>query len=252
MNILITNDDGIRADGIIELAKEMSNIANVYVVAPESQRSATGHAITIHSPIMVNEEFIADNIKAYSISGTPADCVKLGIEGILKDIHIDLVLSGINNGPNLGTDVIYSGTASAAIEGLVQNKPSIAISYNEFNVTKETYREASKHVVKIVDSVKDKLDILEDCILNVNIPNKEIKGTKVTVLGERKYENVMEERYSPYGKRYFWIGGKIKNIEQVENNDIDCVEEGYISITPVNIDMTNKNKVNYIKDLNIF
>lgn len=252
MNILITNDDGIRADGIIELAKAMSNIANVYVVAPESQRSATGHAITIHSPIMVNEEFIADNINAYSISGTPADCVKLGIEGIFKDIDIDLVLSGINNGPNLGTDVIYSGTASAAIEGLVQNKPSIAISYNEFNVNKETYREASKHVVKIVDSVKDKLNILEDCILNVNIPNKEIKGTKVTVLGERKYENVMEERYSPYGKRYFWIGGKIKNIEQVENNDIDCVEEGYISITPVNIDMTNKNKVNYIKDLNIF
>lgn len=252
MNILITNDDGIRADGIIELAKAMSNIANVYVVAPESQRSATGHAITIHSPIMVNEEFIADNINAYSISGTPADCVKLGIEGIFKDIDIDLVLSGINNGPNLGTDVIYSGTASAAIEGLVQNKPSIAISYNEFNVTKETYREASKHVVKIVDSVKDKLNILEDCILNVNIPNKEIKGTKVTVLGERKYENVMEEIYSPYGKRYFWIGGKIKNIEQVENNDIDCVEEGYISITPVNIDMTNKNKVNYIKDLNIF
>lgn len=252
MNILITNDDGIRANGIIELAKAMSNIANVYVVAPESQRSATGHAITIHSPIMVNEEFIADNIKAYSISGTPADCVKLGIEGILKDIHIDLVLSGINNGPNLGTDVIYSGTASAAIEGLVQNKPSIAISYNEFNVTKETYIEASKHVVKIVESVKDKLDMLDDCILNVNIPNKEIKGTKVTVLGERKYENVMEERYSPYGKRYFWIGGKIKNIEQVENNDIDCVEDGYISITPVNIDMTNKNKVNYIKDLNIF
>ncbi|MCR8743862.1 5'/3'-nucleotidase SurE [Romboutsia lituseburensis] len=252
MNILITNDDGIRANGIIELAKAMSNIANVYVVAPESQRSATGHAITIHSPIMVNEEFIAENIKAYSISGTPADCVKLGIEGILKDIHIDLVLSGINNGPNLGTDVIYSGTASAAIEGLVQNKPSIAISYNEFNVSKETYKKASMHVVKIVESVKDKLDMLDDCILNVNIPNKEIKGTKVTVLGERKYENVMEERYSPYGKRYFWIGGKIKNIDQVENNDIDCVEEGYISITPVNIDMTNKNKVNYIKDLNIF
>lgn len=252
MNILITNDDGIRANGIIELAKAMSNIANVYVVAPESQRSATGHAITIHSPIMVNEEFIADNIKAYSISGTPADCVKLGIEGILKDIHIDLVLSGINNGPNLGTDVIYSGTASAAIEGLVQNKPSIAISYNEFNVNRETYKNASMHVVKIVESVKDKLDMLDDCILNVNIPNKEIKGTKVTVLGERKYENVMEERYSPYGKRYFWIGGKIKNIEQVENNDIDCVEDGYISITPVNIDMTNKNKVNYIKDLNIF
>lgn len=252
MNILITNDDGINANGIRELAKEMAKKYNVYVVAPESQRSATGHAITIHSPIMVNDEFIDEKICAYSISGTPADCVKLGIEGLLKDINIDLVLSGINNGANLGTDVIYSGTASAAIEGLVQNKPSIAISYNEFEVDKKTYREASKHVLDIVESIKYKLELLDDCILNVNIPNKEVKGMKITVLGERKYENVLEERFSPYKKRYFWIGGKVKNIEQVENNDIDCVEDGYISITPVNIDMTNKDKVDYIKNLNIF
>ncbi|MGL4913985.1 MAG: 5'/3'-nucleotidase SurE [Romboutsia sp.] len=249
MNILITNDDGIRADGIIELAKEVSRIANVYVVAPDTQRSATGHAITIHSPIMVNEELINEDIKAYSISGTPADCVKLGIEGIFTDINIDLVLSGINNGPNLGTDVIYSGTASAAIEGLVQNKPAIAVSYNEFNIDKETYKEASKHVVEIIESMKNKLDLLNDCILNVNIPKGEVKGKKITVLGDRKYENVMEERFSPYGKRYFWIGGKIKSVEQEENNDIDCVEDGYISITPVNIDMTNRKKIKDLKDI---
>lgn len=252
MNILITNDDGIRANGIIELAKEISKHHNVYVVAPESQRSATGHAITIHNPIMVNDEFIDEKIKAYSISGTPADCVKIGIEGIFKDVNIDLVLSGINNGSNLGTDVIYSGTASAAIEGLIQNKPSIAISYNAFGVDKETYKKASKYVLEIVERIKDKLHLLNDCILNVNIPNKDVKGMKITVLGERKYENVMEERYSPHGKRYFWIGGKVKQIDQVENNDIDCVEDGYISITPVNIDMTNREKVNYIRDLNIF
>lgn len=252
MNILITNDDGIRADGIIELAKQISNIANVYVVAPETQKSATGHAITIHSPIMVNEEFIQENIKAYSITGTPADCVKVGLEALFKDVNIDLVLSGINNGPNLGTDVIYSGTVSAAIEGLVQNKPAIAISYNEFNVKKETYREVSKYVVKIVEDIKDKLDILEDCILNVNIPNGDVKGFKVTTLGERKYENVMEERFSPYGKRYFWIGGKVKELQQDKDSDIVCVEEGYISITPVNIDMTHLVKVTHLKDIKLF
>ncbi len=252
MNILITNDDGIRADGIIELAKTMSNIANVYVVAPDTQKSATGHAITIHSPIMVNEEFIQENIKAYSITGTPADCVKVGLEALFKDVNIDLVLSGINNGPNLGTDIIYSGTASAAIEGLVQNKPAIAISYNEFNVKKETYKEISKYVVKIVEDIKDKLDILEDCILNINIPSGDIKGFKVTTLGERKYENVMEERFSPYGKRYFWIGGKVKELEQDKDSDIVCIEDGYISITPVNIDMTHLGKVNHLKDIKLF
>jgi 5'-nucleotidase len=252
MNILITNDDGIRADGIIELAKKISNIANVYVVAPDTQKSATGHAITIHSPIMVNEEFIQENIKAYSITGTPADCVKVGLEALFKDVNIDLILSGINNGPNLGTDVIYSGTVSAAIEGLVQNKPAIAISYNEFNVKKETYKEVSKYVVKIVEDIKDKLDILEDCILNVNIPSGDVKGFKVTTLGDRKYENVMEERFSPYGKRYFWIGGKVKELEQDKDSDIVCVEEGYISITPINIDMTHLGKVNHLKDIRLF
>ena len=150
MNILITNDDGIYADGIIELSKEISKIANVYVVAPEGQRSATGHSITIHSPIMVQESYMGDNIKAYSISGTPADCVKIGIEAIFKDINFDLVLSGINNGPNLGTDVIYSGTVSAAIEGFILNKPSIAVSYNKFKVKREIYAEAAKYVVSLI------------------------------------------------------------------------------------------------------
>lgn len=233
MNILITNDDGIRADGIIELAKELAKTHNVYVVAPDTQRSATGHAITIHEPIMVNKEYIDDNIYAYSISGTPADCVKIGIEALFKDINIDMVLSGINNGPNLGTDVIYSGTVSAAIEGFIQNKPSIAFSLNEFNVSKEIYSQVSKYASKIV---------------NVNIPNGEVKGTKITRLGERKYENVLEERISPHGKRYFWIGGQVKELEQENDSDIAAIEEGYITITPVNIDMTNNKKIDILKN----
>lgn len=248
MNILITNDDGIRADGIRELAKELSKTHNIYVVAPETQKSATGHAITIHDPIMINNEYINDNICAYSISGTPADCVKIGIEALFKDINIDMVISGINNGPNLGTDVIYSGTVSAAIEGFIQNKPSIAFSLNEFNVSKEIYRQVSKYASKIVNDIKDKLYILSDCILNVNIPNKEVKGTKITRLGERKYENLLDERVSPYGKRYFWIGGKVKELKQEPNSDITAIEEGYITITPINIDMTNNKKIELLKN----
>ena len=251
MNILITNDDGITADGIIELAKEISTIANVYVVAPDSQRSATGHSITIHDPIMVKNAYIADNIEAYSISGTPADCVKVGIEGVFKDTNIDLVLSGINNGPNLGTDVIYSGTVSAAIEGFVLNKPSIAVSYNEFNIKREVYKEAAKHVKSIINNLKDKLDLLNDCILNVNIPNTDVKGSKITKLGERKYDNVMEERVSPFGQKYYWIGGTIKELNQDKDSDIVCVNEGYISITPVNIEMTNLDKFNILKNIEI-
>lgn len=251
MNILITNDDGISADGIIELAKEISTIANVYVVAPDTQRSATGHSITIHNPIMVKEAYIGENIKAYSISGTPADCVKVGIEGIFKDINIDLVLSGINNGPNLGTDVIYSGTVSAAIEGFILNKPSIAVSYNDFKIKREVYSEAAKHVTTIINNIKDNLDLLNDCILNVNIPNTEVKGSRVTTLGERKYDNVMEERVSPFGQKYYWIGGNIKELKQDKDSDIVCVNEGYISITPVNIEMTNLDKFNILKNMEI-
>lgn len=251
MNILITNDDGIQADGIIDLAKAIKEIANVYVVAPDTQKSATGHAITIHNPIMIKEEYIDDNIKAYSISGTPADCVKLGIESIFKDVNIDLVLSGINNGANLGTDVIYSGTVSAAIEGLIQNKPAIAISYSSFKVSNEEYITASKHVVNLVNNIKNNMHIFDDCILNVNIPDRDIKGFKITKLGIRKYENDIEERQSPHGKRYVWIGGKIKEIIQEENSDISAIENGYISITPINIDMTNMNKIEILKNIDL-
>lgn len=249
MNILITNDDGIYADGIIELAKAISKIANVYVVAPESQKSATGHAITIHNPIMVHKIDMGENIKSYAISGTPADCVKVGIEGLFKDINIDLVLSGINNGSNLGTDVIYSGTVSAALEGFILNKPSIAISYDEVNVKREIYKDASKYVVNLIENIKDKLDLLNDCILNVNIPNTKIKGSKITKLGQRNYDNAMVEKINPFGQKYYWIGGKLMELDQDEDSDIACVKDGYISITPINIEMTNLRKFELLKDI---
>lgn len=251
MNILITNDDGIYADGIIELAKSISDIANVYIVAPHNQRSATGHAITIHDPIIIKEEKILSEVISYSISGTPADCVKVGIESILKDIEIDLVLSGINNGANLGTDVIYSGTVSAAIEGLIQKKPSIAISYDGFDVSKDSYKKASTYIKDIIRNLEDKMDIFKDCILNINVPNNNIKGYKVTKLGIREYDNAIEERVSPHGKKYVWIGGQVRKLEQEKDSDIKAIEDGYISITPVNIDMTNYKKVEMLNNIKL-
>lgn len=250
MNILITNDDGINAAGIYKLAKAVKNIGNVYVVAPDSEKSAIGHAITMHHPLRVKKiSFNDKDINAYSVSGTPADCVKLGIEVILKDVNIDLVLSGINNGPNLGTDVVYSGTVSGAIEALIQNKPAMAISYNGKNITEEEYEKSGKFILEIINKFKNKLHLLKDSVLNINIPdikNMDPKGVKIGKLGVRKYENAFEERIDPMGNKYYWMGGKIREIPQDKNSDVALNEEGYISITPLHFDLTHYTKIDKI------
>lgn len=251
MNIFITNDDGINAEGIKILAQEISKIANTYVVAPDSPRSASGHAITLHKPILINDEFIAENVEAYSTSGTPADCVKVGIESILKDVDIDLVLSGINNGPNLGNDVLYSGTVAAAIEGLIERKPSIALSCTSSKVSTEEYKEAAKYTVALIQKLEGNLDKLDEIILNVNFPKGDKKGVKITKLGHRVYNNVMDDRKSLRGQRYVWMGGDLADVPQDKDSDIVAVENGYVSITPVHIDMTNLSKMKTLKDLEI-
>ncbi|OPJ57209.1 5'/3'-nucleotidase SurE [Alkalithermobacter paradoxus] len=250
MNILITNDDGVYADGIFELANKVKAIANVYVVAPDSEKSAIGHAITIHNPLMVKKvNFRNTDIDAYAVSGTPADCVKLGIEAILEDIHIDLVLSGINNGPNLGTDVIYSGTVSGAMEGLVQNKPSIAISYDGKNISSKEYEKGAEYVVQFIDKIKDNLTMLDDTMININIPDirdTKINGFKVTQLGIRRYENTFEKRIDPRGNIYYWLGGKTVELEQDENSDVTAIKNGFIAITPLKYDLTHYDRIGRI------
>ncbi|MCI6736785.1 MAG: 5'/3'-nucleotidase SurE [Intestinibacter sp.] len=251
MNIFITNDDGINAEGIKILSEEISKIANTYVVAPDSPRSASGHGITLHKPILINDEFIAENVKAYSTSGTPADCVMVGLEAILNDVEIDLVLSGINSGPNLGTDVIYSGTVAAAVEGLIKKKPSIAISCDSYDVSTEDYEEAAKYTVDLIEKLQGNLDKLNGVALNINLPKGDKKGVKITKLGERVYNNIMDNRESLKGQRYVWIGGDLADIPQDDDSDILAVENGYISITPIDINMTNLSKMKTLKDLNI-
>ena len=173
------------------------------------------------------------------------------IESILKDIEIDLVLSGINNGPNLGTDVIYSGTVAAAIEGLVEGKPSIALSCDSSKVSSDEYREAAKYTAKLIQKLEGNLDKLNGNILNVNFPTGEKKGVRITKLGRRVYNNVMDDRQSIRGQRYVWMGGDLEDIKQDKDSDIFAVENGYISITPVHINMTETNRIEELKELGL-
>ena len=254
MNILITNDDGIYAPGIYAIAKEALVYGNVFVVAPDSERSAIGHAITMHTPLKAKEMNFhgLDDVKAYAVNGTPADCVKLAVEAILKDIDIDIVISGINNGSNLGTDVVYSGTVSAAMEGLILSKPSIAISYDGRDISPDEYKRVAEKAMEFIQKNIESDSMFKDTVTNINFPNmngKEIKGYKLTRLGIRKYENAFEERRDPRGNIYYWMGGSIRSMIQDPSSDISAVEQGYVSITPLKSDLTNYEKMEKIADL---
>ncbi|WIF94723.1 5'/3'-nucleotidase SurE [Caminicella sporogenes] len=247
MKVLVTNDDGIFAEGIYKLAKKLSEKFDVYVVAPDRQRSATGHAITMHHPLRVNKvKFFDTDILAWAVNGTPTDCVKLGIEAIL-DIKPDIIISGINDGPNLGTDVLYSGTVSAAIEGAIHGFKSLAISM----VSKKDidYDFGADFSLKIAEKLLEK-ELPNNTLLNINIPDcsrQEVKGIKVTTLGIRRYKNSFIKRIDPRGQEYYWLGGEIVKEIQNETSDIACVEDNYISITPIHFDLTKFEAIEEIK-----
>jgi len=240
MRILVTNDDGIFSEGIYKLAKSMQSKGEVIVVAPDSERSATGHAITMHSPLTVKKvKFFDTEIKAYSVNGTPADCVKIGVEVVLKNNRPDIVISGINNGPNLGTDVIYSGTVSAAVESAIMDIPSIAISMASYEPGQldDAAEFASSILSKIVEN-----NTLHNIVININyptIPKDQVKGVKVTTLGTRRYDNAFTERKDPWGNSYYWISGTVREMKQDEDSDIAAISKNYISITPIHFDLTH-------------
>ncbi len=252
MRILVTNDDGIFAEGIYKLAKHMQHNGEVVVVAPDSQRSATGHAITMHSPLTVKKiQFFDTEIEAYSVNGTPADCVKMGIEALFKSKKPDMVISGINDEPNLGTDVIYSGTVSAAVESAIMDIPSIAVSMGSCKASQfdDAAEFTSTLLKKIVENNK-----LHNIVVNVNYPDKpksEIRGTKITTLGIRKYDNAFIERKDPWGNVYYWMSGTVREMEQDPDSDITAINENYISITPIHFDLTNFKHFEELKKWNI-
>ena len=244
MNIFLTNDDGIFSEGLKALLKFLKRKNNVFVVVPETEKSAVSHSINLFNPIRVKEVKF-DDFKFFVVSGTPVDCVKIGVKELIKD-KIDLLISGINLGPNLGMDILYSGTVSAACEGAILGIPSISVSiagYDNFNL-----EDSSKITLKIIEIV-EKIKFPEDTILNINIPNKkikEIKGIKITYQSKSRFNEEYEKRVDPRGNTYFWLKGSFKIAEE-KGSDVDAIKNDYISITPLKLNLTDFSFFNQLK-----
>ncbi|QDR80640.1 5'/3'-nucleotidase SurE [Sporomusa termitida] len=240
MHILLTNDDGINAPGIKALWLELSQIARITVVAPDSEKSASSQAITVHHPIWVDTHCIdTPAICAWRVGGTPTDCVKVALEALLTDDRPDIIVSGINHGSNLGTDILYSGTVSAAIEGALHGLPAIAMSLDSWQPF--DFMPAAKMARKIVEKMVTKC-LPPNTLLNVNVPalkEEQFKGIAVTKLGVRSYENTFERRQDPRGRIYYWMSGKVSESENDPDTDIIAVKNGRVSITPIHFDLTN-------------
>jgi len=233
--ILLTNDDGINSPGIIALERQLSHIGNIFVVAPDRERSAVSHSITLHHPLRVHQ---IDN-QHFALDGTPTDCVLLGVLELLK-IRPDIVISGINIGPNLGDDITFSGTVAAAMEGTLLGIPSCAISLNTRTASVD-FKPASIFSERITLSVL-KQGLPKDTLLNVNIPllpEKNIQGIRFVRQGRRIYRDSIIKKTDPRGRFYYWIGGEEPSHEREENTDFHAIEEGYIAITPLHLNLTN-------------
>jgi len=242
--ILISNDDGINSEGLHKLHETLKPLGEVIVVAPDRDQSTVSHSLSLYRPLRM--EKVADNI--YSVDGTPTDCVNLAINGILKDEKLDLLVSGINKGENLGDDITYSGTVSAAMEGNLLGVPSIAISL----IGRDTFNfDTASYFSRLISTYVIDHKIPDDTILNVNIPNlsrDEIKGIMVTRQGKRVYGEPIVEKVDPRGKKYYWIGGFELGYVNIDHSDIVAVNEGYVSVTPISLDLTN---YSYLEKLEI-
>ncbi len=237
--ILITNDDDITAPGIRNLVEAVKDLGHVVVVAPDKPQSGMGHAITIGSPLRLNRMHLFGDIEAWQTSGTPVDCVKLAVDKILPR-KPDICLSGINHGANHSINVIYSGTMSAAMEASIEGIPSIGFSLLDYRYEAD-FTAARQVVHKIVSSViGQKWD--KHLLLNVNIPSvpaNEIKGIKVCKQAYAKYEEDFDERLDPQGKKYYWLTGEFVNFDKGKDSDVAALQKNYVSVVPVQFDLTN-------------
>jgi 5'-nucleotidase len=229
--ILLTNDDGVFSEGLRLLARSLREIAEVVVVAPDREQSATGHSLTLHRPLRMQQ--LEESV--YSVDGTPTDCVNLAVLWLLADHPPDLVVSGVNFGYNLGDDVTYSGTVSATFEATLLGIPSLAFSQEVGEgFTFETAVAVARRFVEVLAGET----LPRDLLLNVNIPGGEIRGIRLTRLGSRIYEQAVVEKVDPRGRNYFWIAGTPKWQEE-EGTDHAAVTSGYVSVTPLHLDLTD-------------
>jgi 5'-nucleotidase len=235
--VLVTNDDGIDAPPLLPLKQALDQVAETVVFAPDHNWSAAGHPKTMHKPLRADPVTLPDGAQGFASSGAPSDCVALAFLGIIER-KPDLVVSGINLGPNLGYDIFYSGTVAAAVEGVINGIPAIALSLDSFEPV--DYSGPASFAARLVQYV-DQHALPADLFLNVNFPAiawEDVKGVAITRLGRRVYRDELVSRTDPRGRSYFWIGGKPPIGVPDPGTDIQAVANGYISITPVHLDMT--------------
>ncbi|GAC1425458.1 MAG: 5'/3'-nucleotidase SurE [Chitinophagaceae bacterium] len=237
--ILITNDDGVTAPGIRNLAEAVKGLGKIVVVAPDKPQSGMGHAITIGYPLRLHEVPFMDGVEAYGCSGTPVDCVKLAVDKILHR-KPDICLSGINHGANHSINVIYSGTMSAAVEASIESIPSIGFSLLDYSI--EADFTAARKYVKLLTQKMLQMPLDKHTILNVNIPSvagELIKGIKICRQAYAKYDEDFIERTDPHNRKYYWLTGEFKNMDKGRDTDVWALENNYISVVPVQFDLTN-------------
>ncbi|MBU0952521.1 MAG: 5'/3'-nucleotidase SurE [Elusimicrobia bacterium] len=244
--ILVSNDDGIFGIGLSPLVKEISKLGKVFVVVPEKEQSAVSHSMTLRGPVRARQ--ISGN--TYVMDGTPADCVRFGIIQV-GSRNIDLVVSGINFGSNLGVDIFYSGTVGAAREGTFMGIPSIAVSL--VSRTGKNFQTAAKFAAKLSKNVLNG-EFEKNILLNINVPDVSagrIKGIEITTLGKKIYDDTIETRKDPYGLNYYWLKGKVVANENKPGTDIYAVEKNKISVTPLTLNGTDFEAVEKLKEIKI-
>jgi len=246
--ILVTNDDGISAKGIFSLVEAVRSFGDVVILAPDKPQSGMGHAITMNHPLRLDRSVLFPELEAYTCSGTPVDCVKLGIYEILKR-KPDLLVSGINHGANTSTNVLYSGTMSAAVEGAMENIPSVGFSLCNYDANADF--SVAKHVVLEVVSKMLNGDFPENICLNVNIPDvaiEELKGIKICRQANAFWEDRFDKRFDQFGKPYYWLTGEFETTENDSDTDLYAIEHGFASIVPTQFDMTSYSAINALKN----
>jgi 5'-nucleotidase len=236
VNLLVTNDDGIASPALYLLRQELADLGRVFIVAPDRDQSATSHSLTLYRPMRIERP----EPDVFAVDGTPTDCVLIAAHGLLEQPP-DIVISGVNRGPNMGDDVFYSGTVAAAIEGAMQGVPALAISLAT-GAGRADFQYACQFARRLVGTVLER-GLPPKSVLNVNVPavrDDEIKGVRVTRLGKRTYQDTLIERTDPRGRAYYWIGGDAPIWEPEEGTDFLAVDEGFVSVTPLHLDLTDR------------
>lgn len=249
--ILVTNDDGISAKGIKSLVEVAMEFGELLIIAPDKPQSGMGHAITVNHPLRLERTRLFENFEAYTCTGTPVDCVKLGIYEILHR-KPDLLLSGINHGANTSTNVLYSGTMSAAVEGAMENIPSIGFSLSDFDADADfsgTQDIARQLLSKLLSG-----NFPNHVCLNVNVPKlkrTELKGSKICRQAHAFWEDRFDKRFDQFGKPYYWLTGDFVNQDKSEDTDLYAMENGFASIVPTQFDMTSYAAIEHFKNWNL-